>query len=374
MVEIQDKWTDKRKKSYFCAVNIEKSKAKMIDNFPNPRRKHCETGTFLNMLDYYGYQIDEAMAFGIGSGIYFLYSPFLRMRGIILPMLRIKPPLIVKKFCERMNLGYHGMEYGHQVNKAMRSLDELVDRNVPVGVVASVGGLNYFGRIVNESNMNGHVFTVVGKEGSVYSIADSDSRLITDEYVSIDEPTMRKVRFATGLAAPRGKMFYIDPLPDGYAETVDLKKAILQGIDESCYRMLRIPITYYGYTGLHCFATSLKRWKIWFSKELQGYILLWFFRLIETAGTGGAGYRYMYADFLKQASEIFQSEVLFDSSQLMEADADTWRQFSLDCRRYMKSENVTLKEMAEVLETIGEQERVIFTKIDKEFLKPHLKQ
>jgi hypothetical protein len=45
----------------------------MIENYPNPRRKHCETGTFLNMLDYYGYRdISEPMAFGIGSGIYFL--------------------------------------------------------------------------------------------------------------------------------------------------------------------------------------------------------------------------------------------------------------------------------------------------------------
>ena len=116
------------------------------------------------------------------------------------------------------------------------------------------------------------------------------------------------------------------------------------------------------------------RWKIWFSEELRGYILLWFFRLIETAGTGGAGYRYMYADFLKQASEIFQNEVLADCSQQMEVDADTWRQFSLDCRRYMKSENVTLNEMADILETIGQQERAIFTTIDTQFLKPVLAQ
>ena len=53
----------------------------------------------------------------------------------------------------------------------------------------------------------------------------------------------------------------------------------------------------------------------------------------------------------------------------MNKDADTWRQFSLDCRRYMKSENVTLNEMADILETIGQQEKEIFTRIDSEFLK-----
>ena len=67
---------------------------------------------------------------------------------------------------------------------------------------------------------------------------------------------------------------------------------------------------------------------------------------------------------------MFESEVLDDCSKLMGEDADTWRQFSLDCRRYMKSENVTLNEMADILETIGQQEKQIFEKIDNEFLKP----
>ena len=342
----------------------------MIENYPNPRRKHCETGTFLNMLDYYGYRnISEPMAFGIGSGIYFLYSPFLRMRGVILPMLRIKPACIVKNFTERMNIGYHGMQYGCRVNKAMRDLDELVEQKIPVGVVVSVSGLDYFGKIVNESHFNGHVLTVIGKEGSKYVIADSDPRLYTDDYVYVEEEVMRKIRFAKGLAAPEGRMFYLDPPAPDFAETVDLKPAIVQGLEESCYRMLRMPLRYYGYTGLHVFAKNLKRWKAYFSNELRGYILLWFYRLIETAGTGGAGYRYIYSSFLKEAAAVFQDDVLDDCSTLMDKDADTWRQFSLDCRRYMKSENVTLNEMADILETIGQQEKEIFTRIDTEFLK-----
>lgn len=325
------------------------------------------------MLEYYGYEISEPMAFGIGSGIHFVYSPFLRMRGIILPMLRIRPACIVKNFAERMHIGYHGMWYGRKANKAMHDLDELVGKNIPVGLVVTVSGLTYFGKIVNDSRFNGHVLTVIGKEGSNYIIADSDSRLFTDEYVRIKEETMRKIRFAKGLAAPEGRMFYLDPPPADFAEKVDLKPAIIQGLEESCNRMLRIPLPFYGYTGLHVFAKNLKCWKIYFSRRLRGYILLWFYRLIETAGTGGAGYRYIYSDFLKEAAGVFESEVLDDCSKMMVEDADLWRQFSLDCRRYMKTENMTLNEMADLLETIGQHEKQIFTKIDKEFLKTNLK-
>ena len=343
----------------------------VIENYPNQRKKHCETGTLLNMLKYNGFDgISETMAFGIGSGFNFVYSPFLRMRGVKLPMFRIRPGLIAKNFCERLNIGFHGLEYGHRVNQSMRALDELVDQQIPVGLVVNVARLHYFSPVVNESNFNGHVLTVVGKEGSTYTIADSDTRLTTDDYVYLDEDVMRKSRFTSGLAAPRGKMFYIDPLPKDFGEHLDLKPAVIQGLEESCRRMLRVPVPFYGWTGLNYFAGSLKMWKVWFSEKLIGFILLWIYRLIETTGTGGAGHRYMYADFLNEAAELFGNEVLADCAQLMSVDADSWRQFSLDCRRYMKSDNITLKEMAELLQTIGQQERQIFEKLDNEFLKP----
>ena len=345
----------------------------VIENYPNQRKRHCETGTLLNMLKYYGYEdMSETMAFGLGSGFNFVYSPFLRMRGMKLPMFRIRPGLIAANFCERMHIGYHAMEFGHRVDKSMRALDALVEKRIPVGAVVNVAQLHYFTPVVNESNFNGHVLTVIGKEGSTYTIADTDSRLSNDDYVFLEEDIMRKSRFASGLAAPRGKMFYIDPLPAGFGKNLDLRPAIVKGLQETCHRMLRVPLAFYGWTGLHYFAVSLKRWKWWFSEKLIGFVLVWIYRLIETAGTGGAGYRYIYADFLREAAGLFGDHVLADCAKLMGDDADTWRQFSLDCRRYMKSDTITLKEMAELLEAIGQQERRIFTKIDEEFLKPAL--
>lgn len=45
----------------------------MIENYPNVRRRHCETGAFVSMMEFLGYKISEPMTFGIGSGLYFLY-------------------------------------------------------------------------------------------------------------------------------------------------------------------------------------------------------------------------------------------------------------------------------------------------------------
>ena len=57
----------------------------MIPTFPNQRRLHCETGVLVNLLEYYGYNISEPMAFGIGGGMYFLYFPWMKLMGFVLP-------------------------------------------------------------------------------------------------------------------------------------------------------------------------------------------------------------------------------------------------------------------------------------------------
>jgi hypothetical protein len=57
-----------------------------------------------------------------------------------------------------------------------------------------------------------------------------------------------------------------------------------------------------------------------------------------------------------------------DCAKMMMSDAEQWRQFSLDCRRYLKKDEVTLNEMADMLEGISADEHKIFLKIKEEFL------
>ena len=79
----------------------------MIENFPNPRRMNCETGMTVNMLKYYGYEMSEQMAFGIGGGYCFVYAPFIKTpEGYIFPILRTKPLAIVRNVFKRLHLQF----------------------------------------------------------------------------------------------------------------------------------------------------------------------------------------------------------------------------------------------------------------------------
>ena len=59
-------------------------------------------------------------------------------------------------------------------------------------------------------------------------------------------------------------------------------------------------------------------------------------RMQEEVGTGGAGFRYMYAAFLQEAAELFSSEELARLSGEMTAIGDIWREFAVVSARIIK--------------------------------------
>lgn len=340
----------------------------MIENYPNERRLHCETGVLVNMMQYYGCEISEPMVFGIGGGMYFLYFPWMKLYGFVLPVMRSKPTNILRHIAPRIHLGYHETSYGNDKERAAKELDELIAKNVPVGLVVNVLGLKYLNDLGFDLDYNGHHIVVVGKEGSQYIIADTDFKLPDDNYVTLDEARMPLVRFRDGISAPHGRMFYIDPLPANYAETIDLKPGIIGGLKETCRNMLSVPMPWFGTKGIHFMANDVRKWEKKHTPELIDLSLLWYYRIIEQAGTGGAGYRYMYADFLKESAELFQSEALADSSDIMCKSADCWREFTVGCDHYIKRTGVTLNELADIIDEAGRYEEQTFKTIRKGFL------
>ena len=233
----------------------------MIEGYPNSRRRHCETGAFVNMMEYLGYEISEPMAFGIGSGLYFLYTPFLKMQNTIYPIFRSWPVSVIHNAVKRLHLPFYEKRFRNHPEKAAAELDALVAKGIPVGVVVNVNGLQYFNVSGGGIDFNGHILSVLGKEDGKYTVADTDSRLLTNDYITLDEATMQTIRFASGIAAPHGQMFYFDPLPKNFSQTVDLKQAVLAGLKETCHNMLGIPFRYFGWKGIHYFATDMRQWE-----------------------------------------------------------------------------------------------------------------
>jgi hypothetical protein len=64
--------------------------------FRHHQSAHCESGAAVSLLAHYGLEMSEAMAFGLGCGLFFGYLPFIRINGMPLVTYRAAAGAILK--------------------------------------------------------------------------------------------------------------------------------------------------------------------------------------------------------------------------------------------------------------------------------------
>ena len=66
---------------------------------------HCENGVTTGLLRNYGVeQITEPLAFGIGSGLFFIYIPFMKVNNGPAISFRTMPGMIFKRTCTSLQI------------------------------------------------------------------------------------------------------------------------------------------------------------------------------------------------------------------------------------------------------------------------------
>jgi hypothetical protein len=89
-------------------------------------------------------------------------------------------------------------------------------------------------------------------------------------------------------------------------------------------------------------------------------------RMLEEIGTGGAGFRFIYAAFLQEAARELNQPWLNDVSKEMTEVGDRWREFALIAGRIFKNragQEENYVAASEVLWDIADREEKIFRKL-----------
>jgi hypothetical protein len=89
-------------------------------------------------------------------------------------------------------------------------------------------------------------------------------------------------------------------------------------------------------------------------------------RMQEEIGTGGAGFRFLYAAFLQESASILDEKRLLDLSQNMTTVGDRWRDFALIGSRICKnraSQAETYPSMAAILRDCAAQEEHVYKEL-----------
>jgi hypothetical protein len=93
----------------------------------------------------------------------------------------------------------------------------------------------------------------------------------------------------------------------------------------------------------------------------------------EEIGTGGGGFRFMYAAFLQESAEVMQSPLLHDCAASLTTAGDTWREFAAMAARICKERTRpgdSYPAMAECINRCAALEKTVFTEL-RQWTKQH---
>ena len=323
------------------------------DSFIHYQHAHCESGVTSNLLRHEGINISEPMAFGIGAGLFFGHLPFLKISGVPGTTYRIWPGAIFKRVAERLGVKIQAEKF------AMQALDDVLATGKPVGMLGSVFYLPYLPEAFR-FHFNAHNLVAFGKQNDQYLISDP----IVEETTRIAPADLIKSRFAKGTPEPKGYMYYIT----GTSKDMDIAKAIEQGIRQTCFFMLGPPLPWFGNKAIFLLADRIKAYPQKLPPRKAALYLGNVIRMQEEIGTGGAGFRYLYAAFLQEAGLLLKRDDLSAFSIELTKIGDDWRNFAYHAARIMKDRTkdlVSYDELSELLKICGRQEKDFFQKLRK---------
>ncbi|HOW82379.1 MAG TPA: BtrH N-terminal domain-containing protein [Spirochaetota bacterium] len=318
---------------------------------------HCESASVSSLVKNHGFELSEPMAFGISSNIGFAFLPFVKVWGKPLIAYRMFPQTIIKGVQKRMGIVFCRKTYNDQ-QEAMNELDRLLSLGVPVGLQVSVAYLPYF---LGEFQVpfNGHMTIIYGKDGDEYLVSDP----IYDHTTRISRNDLQKARFAQGPNEPRGFIFYPEHVP----ETVDYRKAIQKAVRRSATMMLQPMFPYYGILGIKSFARAVRRLQHKNDKRYVRTFLSNIFLFQEEIGTGGGGFRYMYAAFLREAYNLLNIPELLEASKKMIEAGDAWRRAAALSARFIqkREDSPDFENMANMYLQCARVEKEIYVMLKK---------
>lgn len=318
--------------------------------FEHRQAGHCESGVTSALLCHYGLNISEPMAWGLSSAMIFAHFPFIHVGGIALTTYRMPPGAVYNGLHRCLGIRMHAERY-----RVPAAASAALDAHLAAGGVAGLQRSVYWLPYMPEDmrfHFNAHNLIVYGRDNDDYRI--SDPVLDTPQYCP--RSALEVARFAKGKFAPRGLMYY----PVDWPQQIDYANAGRRAIRRTCHFMLHTPLPWIGIRGIRRLAaivSRLERRPPNDGRRLISSII----RMQEEIGTGGGGFRFMYAAFLQELGEKLDDDLLREAEAEMTQAGDDWRLFALNGAWYCRGNNgITPEHLQQRLLQCAKREEAAF--------------
>ena len=126
--------------------------------------------------------------------------------------------------------------------------------------------------------------------------------------------------------------------------------------------MLYAPLPWIGTKGINHLSRHILKLSRKQNSKYTRHFLGNIVRMQEEIGTGGGGFRFMYAAFLQEAHKKLNLPILKEASERMTKAGDQWRMFALQCASIVKNREtkIDLPEIAQFLRRCGNSEKRVY--------------
>jgi uncharacterized protein DUF4872/butirosin biosynthesis protein H-like len=304
-----------------------------LSDFPHVAGIHCSSSSIADILRYDGQPLSEAMVFGLGSGLGFVqsgdarFSPRYRFNGRALDL-------------EGKFFALFGAPLQWARRWAPEAIAAALREGRPVIAQTDIAYLPYYDRV----HFPLHGIVVTGWDGECATVADTFS----NELQSVTAAQLRDA--ARGEGSPfMEDAFRIAPAPRIEARAD--ADAIARSIRVTTREMLQPATSGTGVPAMRELAAARKAWRDspdWQWSARFGY------QGIEKRGTGGGGFRALYAAFLEEALPVMPSLARIRALERMRDSATRWSLMAQALKRaFVQDMPAAIEEAAARLDDIA---------------------
>lgn len=281
-----------------------------IDDFIPYPGDHCETTAIGNLMQHAGLRLSEPMLFGLGQGLGFIYWD---SKGMDFPFIggRVKPDILTDHLAERIGLNVRYQETS-SVHKAWQNVRSAIEQGIPVGLKLDSYYLDYF---TNKVHFAGHYAVIYGMDDEYAYMADTRQQ---GGLVKTRLTSLAAARNAKGPMSSRNRSFTIEPTGD----LPPLAPALRESLTMNAQDYLNPPIRNIGNKGIVKMSHEILKWPSR-SNNVEHDLCLTA-TLMERAGTGGALFRNLYRDYLRDCADRLEDPKIEQAHRMFTEIAPMW--------------------------------------------------